>query len=318
MMPFDRIHLGRQAREFGFVRDTFEKVCRLVDVLSFFERDPLLSDCLALKGGTAINLTIFDLPRLSVDIDLDYEKDATREIMMHDKGRIAGTIQKYMASSGYQLSAKSRKYHALDSFVFEYINTGGMKDNLKIEINYMLRMHIIPPSRRKMDIPWLSGPSSVLCVDPLEIFASKIVALMNRAAARDFYDIFNLQKHGLLDDDCLASVRRCVVFYSAIASEKAPAGFDFSRIMQIGRQKIRTDLLPVMRKGDSFNLETAQNEVLSFLEGFLLPETGNELEFWSLFNRHEYRPDLLFTDADILGRLKKHPMALWKCKNDWN
>ena len=70
MMRFDRITLGRQAKELGFVRDTFEKVCRLADVLSFMESDGLLADSLALKGGTAINLTIFDLPRLSVDIKI--------------------------------------------------------------------------------------------------------------------------------------------------------------------------------------------------------------------------------------------------------
>jgi hypothetical protein len=35
MMQFDRLTIGRQAKELGYVRDTFEKVCRLVDVLSF-------------------------------------------------------------------------------------------------------------------------------------------------------------------------------------------------------------------------------------------------------------------------------------------
>ncbi len=75
MMQFDRILLGRQAKELGFVRDAFEKVYRLAGVLSFMESDPLLSDSLALKGGTAINLTIFDLPRLSVDIDMDFSKN---------------------------------------------------------------------------------------------------------------------------------------------------------------------------------------------------------------------------------------------------
>lgn len=33
MMQFDRMTLGKKARELGFVRDTFEKVCRLADVL---------------------------------------------------------------------------------------------------------------------------------------------------------------------------------------------------------------------------------------------------------------------------------------------
>lgn len=54
MMQFDRITLGKQARELGFVRDTFEKVCRLADILMFFQSDSLLSEKMALKGGTAI------------------------------------------------------------------------------------------------------------------------------------------------------------------------------------------------------------------------------------------------------------------------
>lgn len=82
MMQFDRISLGRQAKELGFVRDTFEKVCRLADVLSFMENDALLSDTLALKGGTAINLTIFALPRLSVDIDMDYANDKAEVLVL--------------------------------------------------------------------------------------------------------------------------------------------------------------------------------------------------------------------------------------------
>ena len=70
-MQFDRMALGKKARELGFVRDAFEKVCRLAEVLDFIQKDALLSKTLALKGGTAINLTIFNLPRLSVDIDMD-------------------------------------------------------------------------------------------------------------------------------------------------------------------------------------------------------------------------------------------------------
>ena len=42
MLQFDRMMLGRQAKELGFVRDTYEKVCRLVDVLKFMETDSLL------------------------------------------------------------------------------------------------------------------------------------------------------------------------------------------------------------------------------------------------------------------------------------
>lgn len=81
MMQLDRMTLGRMAKEMGFVRDTFEKVCRLADVLKFMEEDELLAENIALKGGTAINLTIFDLPRLSVDIDLEAAQKKVKDYL---------------------------------------------------------------------------------------------------------------------------------------------------------------------------------------------------------------------------------------------
>lgn len=59
MLKYSKAELNRQAKELGFVRDTFEKICRLTDVLTFMDSDPLQAESLALKGGTAINLTIF-------------------------------------------------------------------------------------------------------------------------------------------------------------------------------------------------------------------------------------------------------------------
>ena len=46
-MQLDRLTLGRMAKGLGFVRDTLEKVCRLADVLKFFESDNLLSEAIA-------------------------------------------------------------------------------------------------------------------------------------------------------------------------------------------------------------------------------------------------------------------------------
>lgn len=311
MMQFERISLGRQAKELGFVRDTFEKVCRLADVLSFIESDALLSDTLALKGGTAINLTIFDLPRLSVDIDMDYSKDVTRETMLRDREQINAHIRKYMAASGYNLSPKSKQYHALDSFVYEYVNVGGVKDNLKIEINYMLRCHVFPVSRRSVELSWCEKELNVLSVDPMEIFSAKVVALLNRAAARDLYDLFNMQKYRLFDESQETVFKKCIIFYSAIASENVPEHFDFGRIRKISAQKIKTDLTPVLRRAEHFDLPAAQKQVEEYLKGILLPE--GDMSFWTEFARGEYKPELLFDDPEILSNIAGHPMALWKC-----
>lgn len=311
MMQFDRISLGRQAKELGFVRDTFEKVCRLADVLSFMENDPLISDSLALKGGTAINLTIFDLPRLSVDIDMDFSQNVPREIMLQEREQINDHIRKYMSASGYDLSPKSKQYHALDSFVYEYVNAGGMKDNLKIEINYMLRCHVFPISRRAVGLPWDDKEFTVLSVHPMEIFSAKAVALLNRSAARDLYDMFNLQRYGLFDESQEDMFKKCIIFYSAIASETAPEHFDFGGIGKISAQKIKTDLTPVLRRAENFDLLVAQKQVEGYMRGLLLPE--GDFSFWAAFAKGEYKPELLFDDAEILSRIVGHPMALWKC-----
>lgn len=315
MMRFDRIMLGKQAKELGFVRDTFEKVCRLVDVLKFMEGDSLLADSLALKGGTAINLTIFNLPRLSVDIDLDYSRDVSRDEMLEERAQIKEHIQKYMTASGYSLSQKSKDYHALDSLVYEYINAGGVKDNLKIEINYMLRCHVMPISRKDVRLTWSDEFLTVLSVETMEIFSAKTIALLNRAAPRDLYDMFNMQKYGLIDEMQETAFRKCIMYYAAIASEKVPEQFDFDSMERISAQKIRTDLNSVLHRTEHFDLSYAKTQVKEYLKKILNPEK-QEFSFWKLFAVGDYRPELLFDDAEILERISYHPMALWKCNKN--
>ena len=312
MPEWNKLLLGKQAKELGFVQDTYEKVCRLTDILKFFENDALLGNSLALKGGTAINLTIFNLPRLSVDIDLDYSKNVTRDEMMATRSIINDRIEKFMKANGYLLSPKSKQYHALDSFVYEYTNSGGMKDNIKVEINYMLRCHVLETEQRHFESSWESTGVSVLSVAPIEIFASKIVALINRTAPRDLYDIYNLVKFGLIDESEEPLLRKCVVFYSAIGSEFPPFEFQFNTIDQVSQKRIKTDLYPVLRNKDKFDLKTAQLQVKSWLESLLKLE-DNEQEFLTAFRNKTYQPELLFESTEIVERIRNHPMALWKC-----
>lgn len=312
MIQFDKNTIGRQAKELGFVRDTFEKVCRLIDVLRFFENDDVLTASLALKGGTAINLTIFDLPRLSVDIDLDFSENITRDEMLAKRSLITEHISKYMSAKGYVLSEKSKEHYALDSFVYEYQNAGGMKDNIKIEINYMIRNHLLPVTRRKVNLPWVEEELSVLSVAPMEIFASKIVALLNRTAPRDLYDIHNLLRFGLFDESEQDMLRKCVIFYSCISSESVPQKFLFDSIEKMPQNKIKTDLLPVLRFGAYFDLKPARKKVIDYLKTLLIP-TAQEQEFIQEFSKGNYKPELIFCN-DVSENVLSHPMAKWKCR----
>ena len=140
MPTYDKLALGRKARELGFSRDAYEKMSRLADVLRHIDADMELRPFLALKGGTAINLAIFSLPRLSVDIDLDFTENLPKEETAAKRERIKTVIGQYMANDGYALKDKSKHTHALDSYVYSYVNAAGNPDNLKIEINYTMAL----------------------------------------------------------------------------------------------------------------------------------------------------------------------------------
>lgn len=314
-MQIDRKWLSRAAVEEGFVRDTLEKVYRLTKVLQYINSNPLMKNCLALKGGTAINLTVFNLPRLSVDIDLDYSKETDREGMLEDRRLIAGDMEKYMSAEGYQKSIKSKTSHSLDSMIFTYQNTAGINDNIKIEINYSMRTHIYPLVHRPIQTGGALEEFEVLSVDGTEIFGSKIKALLDRAAPRDLYDVDNMIKYGLFHgNEERNMLRKCAVFYMAVGNKEVPERINLDAVDEITWYRIKTDLIPVKRKREKFDLDETKQRVKDYLED-TMHLTDSESRFLQGFRERKYHPEYLFGNQEIISRLEKHPMALWKIQD---
>ena len=310
MRAYNRIELEKVARETGFIRDNLEKVIRLSNILEFLVSDDSLKGKVVLKGGTAINLTVFDMPRLSVDIDLDYCCNSDKDTMMADRAVIGQEILGYMQSNGYTIHP-SKNTHALDSMVFSYLNAGGNKDNIKIEINYMMRTHILEPRTRKTSIPFIDEVD-VYALSPLELFGSKIKALIERAAPRDMYDVNRMIKENIFKEDQMDMLRKIVVFYLAVGGKNKPEkAYSFERIRNIKFPQIRSALIPVLKKTEKFDFEEAKTNVISFLSGLLVLGDA-EKNFIESFNQGEYKPEVLFDDHEIVERIKEHPMALWK------
>ena len=219
MPQYDKADLGRAAAQYGFVRDTFEKVLRLKEILEHFNTQEYLAKHLLLKGGTAINLTVFNLPRLSVDIDMDYIPNDSRDDMLQAREHITSLIKEYMESEGYFMSPASRFSHSLDAFHYNYVNAGGNKDMIKIELNYSLRAHILEPSYCHILNDILKSDIKIRTVAPMEIFAAKGNALISRAAARDLYDWGNLIQFDLFADE-RDLFRKCFAFYTTISADR--------------------------------------------------------------------------------------------------
>jgi predicted nucleotidyltransferase component of viral defense system len=312
MPQYNRRELDARARECGFNRDTFEKVLRLKTILDFLNTQEYMREHLLLKGGTAINLTVFNLPRLSVDIDLDFIPNLTREEMVNERERLTEILKKYMSEQGYFLSDSSRFSHSLDAFHYNYVNAAGNKDMIKIEINYSLRTHVLPAEDRVFVTDAFGNPITVRAVAAMEIFAAKTNALLSRAAARDLYDFCNMvdMKLFLGEEDLF---RKCIIFYATISAKEVNRDFDTSAIDSLPFSKIKSDLFPVLAVKDKFDLDGKKQQAKEYIASLMRP-TEAEMEYMERFIAKEYKPELLFEDDEITERIRNHPMALWKCK----
>jgi predicted nucleotidyltransferase component of viral defense system len=310
---YDAIYLGKKAEELGFVRDTLEKVIRLADILEYCNTNPVLENSLALKGGTAINLTIFNLPRLSVDIDMDYLIINSREEMLENREIINNIINRYMISQGYTTNPKTKNYHSLDSWVYDYVGVSKNRDNIKIEINYSLRAHILEIEERRIMSDHFLNQYNIKTLNPIEIYGSKINALLNRAAARDLYDVRKMILSNIFDKSKKELLKKCVIFYAAISTKDINKTFDTKAIDSLTYRKIKTSLLPVIQVKDDFELESAKKLVKEYISNMMVI-TQQENEFLEKFENGEYIPELLFKDERILENITNHPMALWKTR----
>jgi len=91
-----------------FNRDTLEKVLRLSELLKLFNENEEFKGKYVLNGGTAINLCLFDFPRLSVDIDMNFNFNSSKEEMLEMRELHRKLISAFVALDGYTIDPKSR------------------------------------------------------------------------------------------------------------------------------------------------------------------------------------------------------------------
>jgi predicted nucleotidyltransferase component of viral defense system len=310
-MRYDVRVLSEIARRHGYVRNTLEKIFRLTAILKFINQDRFLNDKLALKGGTAINLLYDDLPRLSVDIDFDYAINDNKDTMLKNRMAIRDALETFFTSEGYVLNKNTRFAFSLDSLVVSYVPSGGGFDNIKVEINYSMRGHLLPLERKEVKSAIIDSSFDVLAVSKLEIYAGKINALMSRSQIRDLFDTYRMVQLNLLTENDMTLLKDIILFYRFIQS-----GFHENHRDHLNKHNQRgylRDLLPVLRKGDSFHLDEAKQIVIRFLNQMT---TYDERHRAFIESTKLLMPnfELLFLDPVLIERAMNHPMTLWKTR----
>lgn len=308
--------LEAESRATGFRVEMLEKVARLMGVLEGVRAHPFLRDRLALKGGTALNLFIFDVPRLSIDIDLNYLGTGDREQMMDERPKVERALEAVFSRENLQVRAMPVE-HAGGKWWLRYESSRGRGGALEVDVNFMYRLPLWQPRRLDSRLVGRWRVKDVLVMDIHELVAGKLCALLARQRARDLFD-----SHQLLSLDGLdpARLRIAFVVYGAMSRR------DWRQVSieDVGMDpaELANQLLPVLRHGAlKGTAETAKYgpmlvEGCQRLLSVVLPLTDKERAFLDLLlDRGQVDASLLTSDESLRERVRGQPLLRWKSLN---
>jgi len=260
-------------------------------------------ECFALKGGTAINLYVRDMPRLSVDIDLTYLPLESRESALANISealqRIAAEIRRTVPGATVQgIRARGAEHVAK-------LTVRTAEATIKIEPNLVLRGSVFSPVERELSeqaelLFEASATASTLAV--ADLYGGKLCAALDRQHPRDIFDVKILMENEGITDD----IRAAFVIY--LASHDRPMSEllepnlkDFRQLFEqefagMADEEVEHDELVAVR--DRL-IETIRNTM-----------TGNEKKF--LLSIKQGQPD--WNLMPVAG-IEQLPAIQWKLMN---
>jgi len=261
----------------------------------------LVDETFALKGGTAINMFVRDMPRLSVDLDLvfpDYtlpRDEALRRI----NSAIRESVKR-LKKQGFQTRAATTADAGETKLLVRRDRL-----ELKIEVNFVMRGTIYPvrmasltPTARET----LQADLEISVVSLEDMYGSKLVAAMDRQHPRDLFDVMQLFAH----EGITARILRAFVIY--LASHNRP---------------VHEVLFPALRdiRNEYENNFQGMTEEPVELEALLAARDRMVRELQQRLNAAERRFLLSLVAADPewslleIGHLERLPALRWKLQN---
>jgi len=272
------------------------QVALLMDVLPFVATE----SCFALKGGTAINLFVRDLPRLSVDIDLTYLPVKDRASSLAEVGaaleRIASAIE------GQRKGIRVERT-TVEGQVIKLV-AGRGRVRITIEVSPVLRGCVREPSVRGVSpaVEREFGYIEVPVVHLDDLYAGKLCAALDRQHPRDLFDVQQLLKQEGLNDALLE-----VVIVYLLSGDRPIAELlspNLQPLESTFEEQFRgMTLIPVTVQ----ELEQTRSTMISLIQSRL---TKQQREFLLGFKRGEPIWDLL----SIAG-VADLPAVQWKLLN---
>lgn len=173
-----------------------------------------VDDTFALKGGTAINLFIRDMPRLSVDLDLVFPDPAP------PREEALARIHEAIRQAALRMKRQGFQVHAPAAAAGEtklLVRRGRVE--VKIEANFVMRGTVQPVRRASLTAAArdaLMADLDIPLVSLEDVYGGKLVAALDRQHPRDLFDVMQLFAH----EGITSGIRRAFVVY--LASSNRP------------------------------------------------------------------------------------------------
>lgn len=294
--------LQKLQRDTGFNADFIEKAHHITRILSEIAGDRELGRNLALKGGTVLNFVYLDIPRLSIDIDLNFVGALGRGEMLKLRPRILEGIQHLAGELGYEAIVKPPSY-IIERTLLKYRTLKGTWDKVKIETNYLERASFVGSVKRDFkhffpDIPKFKV--STYTVE--EICAMKTKAMVERLYARDIFDMYNVSRLKLKKD----VTRKLIILYMLMARKRPGVETLVSKIRSYEGEEIIRQVGQFVRQDYVVNAATVKRRVSDFYEKIFKLD-GSDKKFLERIEEGIIELDILFDGIKYNKKAQKHP-----------
>lgn len=308
--------LAAESESTGFRPDVLEKVAHLLGLLDTLQSHPFLREKLVLKGGTALNIFVFDIPRLSVDIDLNYVGAESRDAMREERPKIEQAVQAVFKREGFTVRRMPEE-HAGGKWSLRYQNTFGQSSKLEVDINFMYRVPLWPIITMDSHPLGTWQATDIPVIDTHELAAGKLAALLSRRKARDLFDSHRILRMDGLD---LKRLRIAFVVYGAMNRKDwrtvSVGDVDFDAA------ELASQLIPTLRLGAIQGTKNAGNYGKTLVTecrqalSAVLPFNDAEQKFLDLLlDKGEIDSTILTADETLQKNIQQQPLLEWKALN---
>ena len=297
----------------GYQIAPLEKVVRLGEMAGDITRHPFLGKVLALKGGTVLNLCFGPPKRLSVDLDYNYIGNLEREKMLEDRPRVEEAICQLSRRRGYHPQQSADSFAGRKIFL-SYRSVLGQDDRIEVDLNYIFRLPLVEREYRELWQPGELDRVKVQVVGLEELLVGKLIALLDRGAARDAWDVANFSTETM---EIVRSrpFRSRFIALSVILDHPLPT-YAKDRLKSIlSDRALYENLAPMLAASEPVRSADLIDRAWAVVEQ-LLPLDPNEEEYIAGIQRGELLHQLLFPDgSEDAKTISEHPAIQWKILN---